>query len=37
MAKVTGFMEFDREKQPYRPVEEQTQGLAPGHGFMAGR
>ncbi len=21
MAKVTGFMEFDREKQPYRPVE----------------
>ena len=22
MAKVTGFMEFDREKQPYRPVEE---------------
>ena len=22
MAKVTGFMEFDREKQPYRPVED---------------
>ena len=22
MGKVTGFIEFDREKQPYRPVEE---------------
>ena len=22
MAKITGFMEFHREKQPYRPVEE---------------
>ncbi|MGR8948193.1 MAG: glutamate synthase subunit beta [Gammaproteobacteria bacterium] len=22
MAKITGFMEFDREKQPYRPVEQ---------------
>lgn len=25
MAKITGFMEFDREKQPYRPVEVRLQ------------
>ena len=25
MAKVTGFLEFDRVKQPYRPVEERLQ------------
>jgi glutamate synthase (NADPH/NADH) small chain len=24
MAKVTGFMEYKREKQPYRPVEERV-------------
>ena len=22
MAKVTGFLEFGREKQPYRPIEQ---------------
>ena len=25
MGKVTGFMEYEREKQPYRPVEERVQ------------
>ena len=25
MGKITGFIEFEREKQPYRPIEERVQ------------
>ena len=37
MGKVTGFIEFKRDKQPYRPVAERRQRLASGDAPLAGR
>ena len=37
MGKVTGFIEFKRDKQPYRPVAERAARLAAGHAALARR